>query len=241
MSMTDFNSKLTDTYEEVLKSFNNDTISIHDTKIRLGRFKNEYIPKFEKFIPDFFSKNVEADNVRMIYRTIREQEFPNKTINCVDVYKASEIYQEYVHGMVDFLHEIIECANTAFDVREESKYNDLITKATARDYEFIKSCFGGSMNPPVDQGLKDAVRNVEMLIDFNDQLTTFENTTGSMIESISDVDSDNELLSKAVNLYVNSVIRYCYFMIFTIFDSYDKIYSVITAPAPKPQTKFELL
>lgn len=241
MSVTDFNSKLTDVYEEVIKSINNDNISIRDTKIRLGRFENEYIPKFEKFIPDFFSKNVEADNIRMIYRTIREQEFPDKTINCVDVYKASEIYQEYVRGMIDFLHEIIECANTAFSVNEENKYNDLINKATARDYEFIKSCFGGSMNPSTEQGLKDAVRNVEMLIDFNDQLTSFKSTSDSMIESIAEVDADNELLIKAVNLYENSVVRYCYFMISTIFDSYSKIYSIITAPTPKPQTKFELL
>ena len=241
MSVNDFHTELLDTYEIIKDSIETDNDSNLNVKYQLEKFRLEYIPKIERFIPDFFSKNVEADNVRMIYRTIREQEFPDKTINCVDVYKASEIYQEYVRGMIDFLHEIIECANTAFSVNEENKYNDLITKATARDYEFIKSCFGGSMNPSTEQGLKDAVRNVEMLIDFNDQLTSFESTSDSMIESIAEVDADNELLIKAVNLYENSVIRYCYFMISTIFDSYSKIYSVITAPAPKPQTKFELL
>lgn len=241
MSVNDFNTELLDTYEIIKDSIETDNDSNLNVKHQLEKFRLEYIPKIERFIPDFFSKNVEADNVRMIYRTIREQDFSNKTIECVDVYKASEIYQEYVHGMVDFLREIIDGANTAFSVNEENKYNDLISKATARDYEFIKSCFGGSMNPSTEQGLKDAVRNVEMLIDFNDQLASFESTSGTMIESIAEVDADNELLIKAVNLYENSVIRYCYFMISTIFDSYNKIYSVITAPAPKPQTKFELL
>lgn len=80
-----------------------------------------------------------------------------------------------------------------------------------------------------------------MLIDFNDQLIAFKNTADTLKSSVSDVDADNEMLTRAVNLYQNSVIRYCYFMISTIFDSYNKIYTLITAPAPKPQTKFELL
>lgn len=241
MSVTDFDVKLLDTYEIIKDSIKADNDSNLNVKHQLEKFRLEYIPKIERFIPDFFSKNVEADNVRMIYRTIREQDFSNKTIECVDVYKASDIYQEYVHGMVDFLREIIDGANTAFSVNEENKYNDLINKATARDYEFIKSCFGGVVNPISTQGLKDAVRNVEMLIDFNDQLIAFKNTADTLKSSVSDVDADNEMLTRAVNLYQNSVIRYCYFMISTIFDSYNKIYTLITAPAPKPQTKFELL
>lgn len=241
MSVTDFNTKLLDTYENIKNSIKADNEANLNVKHQLEKFRLEYIPKFERFIPDFFSKNVEANNVRMIYRTIREQDFSNKTIECVDVYKASEIYQEYVHGMVDFLREIIDGANTAFSVNEESKYNDLINKATARDYEFIKSCFGGAVNPISEQSLKDAVRNVEMLIDFNDQLIVFKNTAETLRSSVSDVDAENEMLTRAINLYQNSVVRYCYFMISTIFESYRKIYSVITAPAPKPQTKFELL
>ena len=176
-----------------------------------------------------------------MYRTLRENEFPGVTINCNDTYKASDIYHEYIHGMIDFLKEIIDCSNTAFSIQEEQKYRDLLNKAKERDYEFIKSCFGGNINPPVDEDLRSAVRNVEMLIDFNDQIDKFKSTANNLISSITDVDADTEILCDAVYLYIKSIIHYSYYMLTNIFDAYHKISQIITNQTPKPQTKFTLM
>lgn len=241
MKVNDFATGLINEYEATLNCIHEDCDKNIPARDRLAKFRIDYIPTFARFIPDFFSKNVEAENVRLVYQTLRENEFPGVTKTCVDVYRASEIYHEYVRGMVDFLNEIIECSNTAFSVDEETKFRDLLTKAREKDYDFVKSCFGGDINPPVEENLRDAVKNVEMLIDFNDELTSFKQMSETLAGSINEVDDDNELLCEAITLYIKSVIYYCYNMINSIFDSYDKIYCTITAPAPKPQPKFTLV
>jgi hypothetical protein len=241
MNILDFNSKLTDVYEYILNDIEKCRGMKCDSKYMLRKFVAEYLANYASFIPDFFSKNGDAENVRAMYRTLRENEFPGVTITCVDTYKASEIYNEYLHGMVDFLKEIVDCSNSVFSVHEEQKYADLLAKAKEKDYEFVKSCFGGNMNSPVDEDLRNAVKNVEMLIDFDDQIYKFKTTAGNLTSSITDVDADTELLCDAVYLYIKSVVQYSYLMLTNVFDAYHKISQIITNQAPKPEPKFTLM
>ena len=121
---------------------NMELYAIESTSKTMAENFNSAIALYESFIPDFFSKNGSADEIRAIYKELREDYFNESTISCVDTVDAVNVYKDYSTGMQKFVTEIISAYNSGnTKVVEDSK----VTLETARknDSIFIESVFTG--------------------------------------------------------------------------------------------------
>ena len=100
-------------YQELLESNQN--------YIKENDFSTESFEKniefYESFIPEFFSKTGEAQNIRNMYKELKKDKNEDKFINCISLTESATIYNEYIDGMSKFIDEIKE---TSINESEDS-------------------------------------------------------------------------------------------------------------------------
>lgn len=187
---------------------------------------NDEISYFESFIPDFFSKNGEADGIRKVYSGIRENLNSENTINCMDINRASKIYNEYMEGMVTFINDI-KNVDIVTESNELTDYSEKFSNVKANSNIFIESLFNGGYCPYEDTVLSEAVANIECLIEFIPELSTIKNICNSLGESVTECTQPEktELLKNSIDLLYESVCDYCYSTIRNIVSTYYDINS----------------
>lgn len=182
------------------------------------------ISYYESFIPEFFSRNGEAEGIKDMYSKIHVmmEEGTEKTVQCVDISKSNEIYTEYVEGMIKFINDIkgISSTGATFESFEEKFEN-----AKSKDHIFIESLYDGSINAMEDMKLSEVVENVEFLIDFIPTLKTMKTNCCMVKESVEGVKDENiqKLLNDCTTMLCESVNNFCYHTIKSVIDSYTLI------------------
>lgn len=217
MNVCDFTNKLIRIFE---KYENIDNINSID------QINNRLCEEFEEFksiIPDFFSKNGEANNIKRIYKLISTTNIAHKYISCIDTINAMMKYNEYYRGMNDFIEEITIACNMNKDINN-NHYNELLNQAEDKDKKFIESVLGGELNPKQDMELEEAIRCIEVLIDFLPQISSIQKKSIDIINNIDNKETNsNPILIGSIKLLYKSVSYYCYKMIVSIFEIYDDI------------------
>jgi hypothetical protein len=190
------------------------------------------IDGYSNLIKDFFYHNqyVDRDEIKKIYDDINKNKFSNKTVCCVDVRKATETYNEYNAGMLEFISEIIKNANLNSDtIEDSSSYNDSLNKACSKDKDFIISLFDDSECE--ERNLSDALYNFEFMIDFIDVCKKMVANASSVINGIDYTHSDmcvsSELINRSVKLLYDSIAEFVYRAILNMATTYQKIINSI--------------
>jgi hypothetical protein len=161
---------------------------------------------------------------------------------CVDVRKATETFNEYNAGMLEFISEIIKNANLNSDtIEDSSSYNDSLNKACSKDKDFIISLFDDSKCE--ERNLSDALYNFEFMIDFIDVCKKMVANASSVINGIDYTHSDmcvsSELINRSVKLLYNSIVEFVYRAILNMATTYQKIIDSINSEEA-PDVKLQL-
>lgn len=188
-------------------------------------FKSD-ISAYKAMIPAFFSTHGEAAGIREIYKEIpKEPTTEWRMIDVIDLSVAGNLYKEYLEGMEVFVGEIVK---THTDV-DSFGYSEKLGKAIENNDRFIDSLFGGTNNPSAKESIRDAMANIEYLIDLKGYMERYESFITGAITSSSEDSPQNtsELVKGALRLYCNSVSLYCEKVITTVFSTYVDIQDAI--------------
>lgn len=215
---------LLESFNERHKEFLNNNNSV-DTLI-------EEISYFERFIPEFFSKNGEGKGIRNMYSEIRSiMESGNiKCINCIDINKSNHIYKEYLEGMLKFIDDI---SNVNIDNKDELKpFVEKFNTAKDKDSVFIESLYDGKLNDEKSMSLTEAVCNIEVLIDFIPTMKDIKSKCISVNESVNYIDNNikKDLMKQCSVMLCESVNKFCYSTINAVINTYNSINNKINEP-----------
>lgn len=208
-----------------LKSHHDKFLKKHKT---LESFFHE-MEFYESFIPKFFSKNGEADNIKNMYENIQYDlaDHCEKHIDCIDANRCYDVYTEYMNGMKEFMNNILTC-----DENNLKPFEEKMEIATSNDAAFISSLYKGNIEnyAITEKPLSEAVSNIEFLIDFIPQLSVLKEHCEEMLNKIVDGNYDGEkekLLIEGMDMMYSSIDEYCYGTLRTILEDYDKINDVL--------------
>lgn len=198
---------------------------------------------YEAFIPDFFSKDGEADEIKNIYKKIKENG-KDLYVQTIDLNKGSMIYQDYLDGMYQFIDDIFSISSKK-NVENNDEYEEKFERAKSNDSLFIKSLFGGSLNKSIEIPVEEAVSSVEYLIDFMGQIKEMRDRCKDSFNKYNAQglvnSTDNNLLSSSIQMLLTSVEDYCYTTLITILSSYECIKKVLSNDMSKKEVpKFQL-
>ena len=233
MDILTFLEKLENIHKDgITKRANSDTIK------DIATVTENELSNYEKFIPDFFCENGNEENIRKIYKLLRDGDFTESKVDIVDLYTSRKIYSEYYEGMAEFVKDVIsESTNLTKESTNDKKYWENLEKAKVADSGFVKSIFGGEYNKRENVVLTEAVGNLEFLIDFIPKI-------GEMKKSSSDLSEralvEDDLTTESLRLLCDSVCNYCFESIKETMDTYDEIDRVINPSEERTVYKFKL-
>ncbi len=192
-----------------------------------------------QFIPKFFSLNGEANKIREMYRAI-ETDICDKKLLCSDVYVIGNIYKEYIDGMLEFIEDIKNVPET--NVTSIKGFKEKFIKAKENDAKFIDALYNGNVSDKSDLSLKEAVLNIEYLIDLIPYANSMMNKCKDMDHQCDDCANNDKtkLIRESMNLLFDSVRRYLYVTTKVIVDTYYRILETIKVCQEKPEEKFVL-
>ena len=218
-----------DVFSELFESLASDTLSVTDKK---DAFVKQLTLAVDR------SKDILAINfgslIKEIYDGLKNNAYEGKSIQDIDVIRASEIYKEYEAGMLQFIDDIMNS-----DVNQGEDNKQKLNDATNKNEEFILSIFGGDRNPLGDESISDAMKNVEFLVDFisniQDAFTKCNELVGKCISG------ENEIYDGCCVLYMKSYSLYAKCVLANIFDSINKIQNLSKVPTSDSTPTYKLL
>ena len=176
----------------------------------------EDLHDYLKFIPEFFSQCGEASSVKYMYEKLHDEVNAYKHIETIDLSISRSLFNQYEMGFIKHLNKY------------QTDKNIIGITNIAND-KFIDAIFNGSCNKPVDMELKDAVGNLEVLIDLIPD-----------IESM--ISNSNRIGDKTCyDSYIAFVNKYIKSMIENILDTYHDINIAISEVKGSPKkTEYKL-
>lgn len=214
MENSEFITKLLNIYDEYKNT------SEEDMQSKYQAIKS-LLSLYESYIPEFFSKSGASENIRKIYEEIDAGAFEGKTINTIDMNLSSHIYKEYFTGMMKFAIDIINtCANELSD-DVKTTCEEKLQKAHQADNSFIDSLFGGTNNETKECSVKDAVSNIEFLIEFIPMIKDFQVSIDQIHDSMQN--EKNEMTDSCGLVVFNSIAYYCNKSMMNMIQTYDMI------------------
>ena len=197
----------------------------------------ESLTYYENFIPDFFSKNGEADGIKQMYRGIRNRMGRygvTPMLECVDLNQGNHIYNDYLSGMTEFIEDIeaVKMTEQASEVLES--FEEKIESAKSKDAIFIESVYNGKLSSLEEVELTEAVTKLEFLIDFIPQLGNLKEQCRVLNESCEREENPQKkkLLQDSIGMMYESVENYCNTTIKNIVTTYYGIYDKLYNPQP---------
>ena len=196
-------------------------------------FSNEFnkeIGKYSVAIQTFFTGK--EDEIKFIYKSIRENSFPYNRVKCYDINSALIQYKDYFAGLVEFINKIIDLRDT--DNIDPSAIQSTIAKINNRDKEFICDIICGSKNELEEMDINDAMKNVETLIDIN---STFDDYKNMVSNSCNIVDKNNctkyaNEIKAGLRVFITSIACFNSKAISEVIKTYDKIHQSIQSRTP---------
>lgn len=217
MEVNKYEYKIEMAYKKAIEEFKN-----AESKVDLAASVNNVISFFERFIPDFFSYEGEANNIKDMYAKLKDLDYArNRVIPFIDVNLGSHVYMDYYTGMREFMESLINAVRNN-DTEKLEKMRQQIDIAQNGDEYFVNSIFGGKNNEEKTETIKDAVSNVEFLIDFISIIKTMKINIESAFCNMGEY-YENPMVRSMTLLMVESMTRYCYRTLVTIIDTYNHI------------------
>lgn len=185
------------------------------------------IEVYESVIPTFFSASGEANGIKSMYQLIKEYMPDEKHIVCTDVNKGASIYNEYLEGMMKFIHQINETDFAALEGSDVS-FTEKLNKAKSNDSAFIESLYGGTVNENIELVLSEAAQNVEFLIDFIPQLKSLKSMCTTLVTECTQdsIEIKKDLIQESLKMLFESAENYSYKTLHNIMETY---YGIQTA------------
>ena len=202
---------------------------------------NETLDFYESIIPEFFSKTGEAEGIRNLYTLIKENAGnENERTVCVnDMIGCNQIYLEYVEGMEEFIKQL---RNSDENIIISENYKDKLSTAKENRDSFIDSLYNGKIREQSEEVLSEAVTNIEFLIDFIPELkglkTICAENANCTFESANEL--KNNLMDESLQLLYESVEKYSYETLKTVFETYLNIKEVAEAEPEEEDKPFKL-
>jgi hypothetical protein len=227
------------------------TTLLRELETHHNKFKNAHksletfnrdIEFYEKFIPYFFSKNGDADNIKNVYENITYdyEDGCEKTISCINVNKCYDVYKEtWLDGMYQFISDIRESSDDNLE-----NLSRTLTIAEHNNPVFLTGLYNGEVEecPIEEMPLSEAVSNIEFLIDFIPQLSLLKeeclHTVNTIVNGDYSKDKQNMLI-ESLNLLYNSIDDYCYGTLKNILEDYDKINTALFESTESSHTNKE--
>ena len=128
--------------------------------------------------------------------------------------------KEYVEGMTSFITEIGSKQFTA-EESDLGEYHEKLGVAKEKDSDFINSIYGGSLNKPESMPIKEAVENIEYLIDFIPEIGSIHDKCVTLKDTYEGM--DNNILNESLSMLYESVENYCYSTVSSIASTYHNI------------------
>lgn len=198
---------------------------------------NESVSFYSKeLIPAFFSSRGEGKHIKDMYQKLDERKHQKyireSKIESVDLNMANGIYRDYLSGMQTFILETCDtCIDPSVYVKESENCRTKLSTAKENDGLFIESIFGGSNNRSHIESIVESTKNVEYLVDFIDYLKEESTNCGDVISKVKSSIAANEsgctLLTESVRLMTESMHNFVHHTIMQIFDSYDRITTML--------------
>lgn len=203
-----------------LESFDNSFNEIHNETVSADRINKE-LDLFESCIPDFFSRNGEANGIKSMYQGIRDNMDDEQSITCLDLNKVSSVYEEYMDGMIQFINDINNI-DLITESNEIEGYKTKLETASSNSDIFMKALYDGTYSENKEHVLSEAVTNIECLIDFIPHLNQMRNECNKCESFVNECTDENkkELLKKSAEMMYESVGSYGYSMIKNIINTY---------------------
>jgi hypothetical protein len=149
-----------------------------------------------------------------MYDKLHNEDNAFKKIIVADLNISRSYYNEYETG---FLRHLSKNANDFNIIGITDITND----------KFLNEIFEGRYNKPVETNLCDAVGNLEVLVELIEDINTMINNQNRISSEI------------CYTSYTNFTMKYLKKMIYSIFDTYDKINASINTE-PKPTGSYKL-
>lgn len=209
---------LKDTKDQIDTNIKN-TSSISDMVIELSGMSNKY----SQIIKDFFSDaDGEGVQIRQIYDKTSDfgSRYPKVTLP--DINWVYHKYNEYLDGMKMFIDLKIQSIDNCNPDEESSNISEYIEK----DSNFIESLFDDGVNSkaldPCE--IKDALGNLEILIDFLPEMQSKTHFAEKIKASVNDDGEPSNPISQGLmRLYTLSTNHFSARLISSTFDSFQKI------------------
>lgn len=211
--------------EEIYSKYNAD---VDNTDIpNLVSLVQVELGKYKGVVEDFFTGK--ADEIRFIYKSIRDNQFPYNRIFSSDSNKARHLYLEYYEGLKEYLTKLIDVKPS--DELDMNKVTLAIGRVAVRDQEFISSIYAEDKNPSEEMDINSAMKNIEVLIDVYDGTDSMIADLKSYVDQSSSSVSD-EAISSGLKLFANSIRHFHKDMIKEILECYEKIHQSIQKRTP---------
>lgn len=153
------------------------------------------------------------DQIHRIYNAIREGNYSNNTVTCVDLPVAFSRYTEYYYsGLVDFVKAAISVNDE--DDMEVSIAEKQLDNIRMKDHSFVDSIFF-SEGSPEEMSINDAMKSIEMISD----LMTFEDKVNAQIGELMSMPMSKKYSTvnkSGVGLYMQSVCTFVMNMVIKI-------------------------
>ena len=179
---------------------------------------HRFITESINILDGFFSDK--ADQIHKIYTAIKENAYPFKRVEVIDLPIAYSKYMDYYPGMLEFCEATVSLTDSD-DIVIESAASTVDT-VIGRDKKFVDSIF--FMESYDSMNLNDAMKNVEMISDlvaFEEKLKTDIDAMKASFDSFSA--KYNDVKESGVSMYMQSVASFLMDMIMKIVYTYHQI------------------
>lgn len=200
----------------------------------------EEMREYDEMIHQFFSREGEEKRIRSMFSQLRNLDC-EITIQTIDVSYASKVYEEYTDGMFEFIKEIMSTSFNNTSDEKFIKYEENLLKAEKNDSIFIDSLFGGINNPKTDETLQSAVSNVNFLVTFLNEMSSYNLKIEQLMRETTTAINDCNITIDSFSLAINSIAKYCAKMIVTILKTYSDINNALSGKKPDAEVcKFKI-
>ena len=204
--------ELKEAYDEAIGKINAST-SFKDDAAK------EFLEFVKKQIPKFFTDDYKGNKIREVYNKLRENPKFGCTIKVRDISFAEKEYNEYLHGMDNFI-DALSRTNKPLD-----EIYTMLDGVIQRSRDFTNELFSDSSNPAVDETISSAMEDIEFLIEFMKNIDVLYDYANQAKPKISKVHP--KLREKVFTLYCECIVNYVYLIINEVYTTFNKISQVV--------------
>lgn len=200
-------------------------INEEDDKDDIMEASNDFLKFVIDVIPKFFSAANAGEDIRKIYRLLKEgAPETNRTLKVIDIWFASSNYMDYKKGLENFI-SLINGDNAERTDSEGESLHDKIDKIVNKSSSFVHGLFTDELNKTSDVNVDAAMKEIEFLIGFRKDIEDLIKDNEKMNERLHMDKSYEERIAK---LYYSSVTDYVYNVTVNIFVIFTRISDTIS-------------